>query len=456
MTRAARLLLAGALLAPVPVLAAGSPERAGAQDAVAANATAAAQAVRATVIVPRLLVAETLADSGGLVAQVDLGRVGGRAFASSVYPGDPATLGQVAGVAGLPRPPDSPLYVAASHPDAPESEAAPPGQEISAEAGATVAAARAAASAPAAPGGDGPGLAASASTTRAEQLADGSVVAQAESSVVGVSFPGGLAIGQVRSLATATLRPGASAPEVQTVTTVTAASVGGVPVEIGPDGITAPGPAGLPPGTLAPLEEQLRAAGISVRRIGGAPIAGGGSADTIEVRSAMAPPAPGLPAAVLVYRLGGATAAVARATHGGPSELEPPAVPPLAEAGAQPEPSAPAAATPDVRPPAIADRAPRGGRSVPEHRFAPASSPEVVTAPAFAPAEPAPASPDATATPGLPTAAAAKPAVFAADGLATLRDRYALVYLVVILAAVAGFAASTLFRTKGAAAQWSS
>lgn len=444
-----------ALLAPAPWLAAGPG---GAAETAGASAIAVAQAVRATVVVPRLLVVETLADTGGLVSQAELTPVGGQAFASSVYPGDPATFGQAAGAAGLPRPPDYPLYVAASHPSAPKAEAAPPGQELSADAGEATAAGRAAAGAVTGVG-EGPRLGVSESTARAERLADGSVVARAESLVEGAVFPGGLALGRVRSIVTATLAPGGATPDVQASTTVTSATVNGTPVAIGPDGLTTPAPAGLPAGTLRPLEDQLRQAGTSVRRVGAAPVQGGGSTDVIEVRSSAAAPAPGLPEGIVIYRLGGATAMVAAAgpTDAGPPELTPPPGVTLSDgqtAAAGPVPAPATAVAPGSLNPEPTGSQPRTART-----FLSAAPTPFLDKLSAAPVEPAaahlPSAPDATGT-AAPALAQPTLAAVGGDGLGNLRARYGQLYLVLILAGLAAFAGSALFRAKGAQARWNS
>ena len=467
MKRSAGALLLAALLVPAPLLAAGPAGRAGAAGVASFNATAAAQAMRTTVVVPRLLVAETLADGGGLVSQAELTSVGGRAFASSVYPGDPATAGQAAGAAGLPRPPDSPLYVAAAHPTAPKATASPPGQEMSAEADESSATGRATAGAarPAATpdGADGVVVAAAVSTARAEQQPGGSVVARAESLIDGAMFPGGLTIAHVRSAVTTTYRPGA-APEVEAVTAVTGAAVNGTPVGIGPDGITAPAPAGLPAGTLTPLEEQLRKAGTSVRRIGGAPVAGGGSADVIEVRTTATPPVPGLPEGIVIWRLAGATAAVTAGDSGAdPVDLAAPGVPadfPSPGSGSVPSPTPPQAAPEGVpSAPVFGGVGPSSsaGPTTPASGLSsgPTGGAELAEGFPSAVAGSQPASGEALADPLTGSPDRIRPAAFDRGGLGTLRARYGLLYLVMILAAVAGFAASAVFRTKGAHARWS-
>ena len=102
-----------------------------------------AQGVRASVVAPRFLVTETLADIGAAISQAQLTTVGGNAYASSLFPGDTAAYRQVAAGAGLPPPPPYPLEVSAAHPSEPEARADQPGQPMSAEAGPAKAARRA-------------------------------------------------------------------------------------------------------------------------------------------------------------------------------------------------------------------------------------------------------------------------------------------------------------------------
>jgi hypothetical protein len=455
---AARGLALVALLAPAPWLLARPAGGAGADAPAGFRATAVAQSVRVTVIVPRLLVVETLADVGGMVSQADLSPLGGQAFASSVYPGDPATAGQAAGAAGLPRPPDYPLYVAASHPSAPEAQTDPPGQHLSATATETGSSGRATAGATSSSGAtDGPPLGTLESTSVARRSEDGSVVARAESLVEGAVFPGGLTLGGIHSVVTATLRPGAAAPEVEAATTVTGAAVGDTPIEIGPDGITSPGPAGLPAGTLTPLEQQLHEAGTSVRRLGATPVEGGGSTDVIEVRVNAAPAAPGLPEGIVIYRLAGATAAVnvGAAGGGGPVLPEPPAATvPDSQPGPGDVVSTASSPLPATVPAPAGPRpgtARRGGDGPSPTAVAASDNPAPPTAGDTGSALVAPAATEAAA-PLMP-----RPALAGAgsDGLGTLRARYGQLYLVLILAALAGFAVSAVFRAKGAQARWS-
>jgi hypothetical protein len=416
------------------------PDRAGADDADSFTATALAQGMRASVVVPRFLVTETLADIGAAISQTQLSTVGGKAYASSLFPGDTAIYGQVAAALGLPPPPPYPLEVAADHPSEPEARADPPGQAMSAEAGPAKAESRAA-------------VLSSSSDTTVEALDDGSVVARAQSVVEGAAFPGNLHIARIHSVVTTTLAPGASTPTVEALTTVTGASIDGTAVTVGPDGIAAPEAVGLPPGTARTVEESLARGGTTVRRIKGEPIAGGASSDVIEVRSRVA--APGLPEGTLVYRLAGATASVLSGAAPSPPQPAPPVV------GDGPGPTAAGTAPGGIAGPATFT--PRAGS--PAASGAGASSASAAppgSMPALAPRPPTPAEAGDAAValpeptpPVLP--GTATPARFDGGRLGgALRDELAVLYLVLILGGLAAFAAASILRQKGVNRSWSS
>ncbi len=429
------------------------PETAGAADAAPFTATAVAQGMRVTLVVPRFLVAETLADGGAPVSQAQLTSLGGRAFASSLFPGDTATFQQAAAALGLPPLPAYPAQVSATHPTEPKAEAAPAGQSMSAEAGFDRAAGRAIAGGPP-PAGDGQTAAArSLSATTAEAAPDGSVVARAETVVEGAVFPGGLRIGRVGSVVTATLAPGAATPVVESLTTVTGAEVAGTAVEIGPDGITSPQAVGLPAGAAQPVDEALRQAGTSVRRVRGEPLAGGGSSDAIEVRSTLAP-APGVPEATVIYRLGGAAATVVRASLSSGDLLPPPDF-----AGGVPS------EVPGPAPESLGASGPASspvGLATPSPLSAPRSGAGAAFAVPYAgrpPDAPPPAPTTSGATTEQPLVAPDQLAASPLDRVrlaVDLRDELGWLYLALILGGLAAFAAASALRRKGVQHRWSS
>jgi hypothetical protein len=458
MGKGSRAVLCLAALGSAAALGAGPVGRAGADGLPSFTALALAQASRATFTVPGFLALETLADGGAPVSQAQLTALGGRAFGSTAYPGDTAThTEQLSGAAGLPAPPAYPLYVEASHPGQPKAEAAPPGQRMVAEATADSAAGMASTSLLPASDPARPVVAAALSATRVDAKPDGSVVARAESVVDGASFPGGLRIARIDSVAVATLGPGADKPAVQTTTTVTGAEVAGTAIEIGPDGITGPQPAGLPSGSSAPAQQALAEAGISVRRISSVPVSGGASADVIEVRSTLTPPAPGLPASHARYDLGGATVSVLTgAGFGSPVPLPTPAVGESATTGPQPP------TAPQITPGDELASPPAAGAAVPIALPATADTEAVSGAvapgeePSIAPASPAPGA-TAAPPPGAADGTVKRPAsIGVARPAANLRSQLGLLYLVVILAGIAAFAVASVFRTKGVQRTWSS
>lgn len=431
-----------AVVALAAVAGLAGPDKAGALDAASFTGTAVAQGVRTSIVAPRFLVTETLADSGAVISQAQLTTVGGKAYASSVFPGDTAVYRQVAAAMGLPPPPPYPLEVSAAHPSEPEARADHPGQPMSAEAGPVRAASRAA-------------VGGSVSNTTVDALEDGSVVARAESVVEGASFPGDLHIARIQSVVTAILAPGASAPTVEALTTVTGVSIGGTTVSIGPDGITAPQAVGLPSGTAQPLEESLARAGTTVRRIKGEPVAGGASSDVIEVRSGVA--APGLPEGTVLYRLAGATASVLTGALPSQAALAPPVV------GDGADPSADGT-TPGGASDAAVPEPPAGSPAEPLAASSSGSSFTTAAPRADIPtAGPPPVTPEPDAASALPEPAraggqeSAAPVRFDGGRLGDeLRDELGGLYLVLILGGLAAFAAASILRQKGVDRTWTS
>jgi len=412
-------------------------------------ATAVAQGVRATYTVPRFLVLETLADGAAPLAQAQVGSVTSSAFASTLYPGDTAiTNRQATDAAGLPPFPPYPFYVSAEHPVDPANTARGPGYDMSARAAEREAAARAA-------GGSSAGETASAAASVADAAVniegDGTVVARAVSVVQGARYGGVLSIGSVRSEAVARLAPGASEPTLQTRTVVSGVRVGDVAAEVGPDGVRAAGATAGPPGADS-LDATLAKAGLVVRRVGAEPLAGGGSADAIEIRSTPPLALPGVPPGTVTYRLGGAMATVVGA--GGPLPASP-----APEAGAtvsvttgrQPMGSE-AGGGPAASPPPIVD-AGAGPEPSPPPIAAALPSASDLAAPAGARTAPAPDRSDAALA--APPAAVARPAApvrLAAD----LDHEVGSFYLVLVLAGVAAIAAGGVWRAKGVNTPWSS
>jgi hypothetical protein len=287
---------------------------------------------------------------------------------------------------------------------------------MSAQAGATAAEARAATGGP--PAGPGqPAAATSWSVSRVQAQPDGSMVARAESVVVGLSFPGDLWIDRIVSVVTVTHKVGVAKPIVESATTVTGARVGTTAVEIGPDGILAPSPAGLPASSAAALDAALAAAGTTVHRVAGETLPGGASADALQVRTSSIS-VPGSPQATVVYRLGGAMATVL-----GRSALPPLLMPPLA--GTSPAPLTPTGSVPGA--------APTAGQLSP-----------LPTTSGLSPAGPGPVPAEASG----PLVAAVRPAAFDVPG------HLGLLYLVLLLGGVAAFVAASILRRSGVLRPW--
>lgn len=281
------------------------------------TATAVASATRVRVTVPpQAFTVEEVADGGASVAQAQVSSFGGKAFASSVYPGDTVvTAPQLAALAGVDASPEYPLYAAAEHPLQPSTEVeGPAGYGMEAEAGEQSAAARARA---------GAVQSADATVTHTAGIgsvaveADGTVVARAEAVSEGIAIAGVLRVGSIRSVAESVWRPADEHPTTaKTTTEVVGSTVNGVPVSIGPDGVQ---PLGVGfPEAGADAASALADAGIEVRLVDGASASGEGSSDVLEVVLTQSAPVPGNPGATVRYRFGGATALVAPAPDDSP------------------------------------------------------------------------------------------------------------------------------------------
>jgi hypothetical protein len=139
------------------------------------------------------------------------------------------------------------------------------------------------------------------------------VTASAETVNEALSYGGGaLRIASARSRSVTTYSAGADAPVTVTDLAVEGASAGGVSFSYGANGLVVANQ-GVPiPATdgLAQINQALAPAGVTVRMVGEAPVAGGRSADAFEVATTQAPPIPGVPPSVVRQRIGGATSAV--------------------------------------------------------------------------------------------------------------------------------------------------
>lgn len=307
---AAAVVTAGIVgfLFPVPFAraqATGAP-------AVAFSSLASAQAFRVTYTVPNYVIVSEIADVGAPVAQAILESSGlSRAFASAPYAGDTVVSapGLVAGATGAPvSPPDFPGYAAADHPGVPEKEVSDPSKTYMMRATAKERASEGTARIVAP--GIGAGSTSHSIVTRAP---DGTVTALSETITEGLSFEDGLLrIASVRSKSVTTLTPGSVKPVTKSELDIDGASVAGQRVGITTGGIvlgsqTIPVPVAE---VTKALNEALKSAGLSVRLVEGAPIAGGRTADALEVRSEHTVPVPGEPKGYLTYRFGGASSAI--------------------------------------------------------------------------------------------------------------------------------------------------
>ena len=274
--------------------------------------------------VDEFLVVETIADVGGPVSQAVLDDGGAsRSFASLPYPGETVITGPgLVAASGGPGLPPYPLEVSAEHPFRAAQEFADPTGAYSLRAEAT--AMKAEGLGRNTFGGDAPVSQSSSFATT--ELSNGAVEARAQSIVEGVTAGDGvLRLGRVRSLSRTVLSPEAATPVTTTELVVEGATVNGVGVTLGPEGLEMAG-------SGAPLPKELTTAladaGVSVRWVKGAPVAGGGAADGIQVTREGTVPVPGEPQDVSVLSVGGVVSYVRAG-----DDLGPPAGPADADVG---------------------------------------------------------------------------------------------------------------------------
>ena len=303
------LLVAGSLVG----LSSGNADARVSAEARAVAAQASAAGIRATVSAPGYLLVDTPVDAGGPLTQSVFESGGERTgFASSPYPGDLVLSlpGLLQGF-GLPAVPFGyPLIASASDPSSPESVVQDPTDSYLLKALASPSASSA--SAEVTPGAlpGGPGVRTSASTSVDEA---GTVTATASTSIDGLVIGGVIDLGVVRSRTLAILAPGAAEPSISRSLEVVGASVAGVAVTIGEDGVKV-ADSTLPAPVLEPIEDlvnnAVRALEIDVRIVKGGDLEGGAFGNTLEIRSERTLPLPGDPRGTISVVFGSTTASI--------------------------------------------------------------------------------------------------------------------------------------------------
>lgn len=277
--------------------------------------TASAQGGRASFAVPGFIVVDEIADAGGPVSQSLVDTLGALSFASMPYPGDLVISGPglFAGFTGQSLPGGYPLYVSASHPVAPEQSFADPtgSYQLLARAAAGTASSAARVQGQGREGASGASTGARAVTC--VLVDDDTITVTAETVNEALDFgAGALRIASVRSTSVTTYRAGQPRPVTKTELIVDGGSAGGTRFGFGPDGLVV-ADQGVPIPRASALEQLnavLAPAGVSLRFAGARELAGGASADVLEISVAGQAPVPGLPPGILRVRLGGATSAV--------------------------------------------------------------------------------------------------------------------------------------------------
>lgn len=250
--RAAALVGAVALLAPIPIAAVAGAQPGSSQWA----GSAAADGVRVGVVVNEFLFVSNVVDAGGPVAQAAASSISGsRGLAAYPYPGEIVLTahGQTSGAA-----PNYPLVAQSNNGGPAHSEVAQGPYDVTADSTDD----SSAASAQLVPGGGGAAAASTRAQARVRHDPDsGTVTAAAESTVEGFSVAGVLSIGRVHSFARMA-SPG-TAGKPASDTEFGDVRVGGQEVGVTDKGLVLAGTdVPLPPDSTA--NAALSAAGITV------------------------------------------------------------------------------------------------------------------------------------------------------------------------------------------------
>jgi hypothetical protein len=265
-------MAAAAGLGTVPWSSVGTAQAAEGDAVLTFSGLAAAGGVRVTVTVPGAPTTDTPIDGGGPTAQVAVDSIGtSTGYAAFPDPGQFAVsipglvVGVLAGGAGglppitLPSPPNYPFYVTSDASNAPEQSAGAGPWALSASSEPRSSEAQATA-------GFETGLAGKAAlvtSTASLGPAKGAVVAKAVSDLQGLTV-GPLTIGQVKSVATETLDSSGS-PTPSTELRIVGLRIGGVPVELTPQGFVAGGPTTYPVPLNPTLASVLKSSGITMQ-----------------------------------------------------------------------------------------------------------------------------------------------------------------------------------------------
>ena len=307
------------LVGPVLFATAGSVlpiGRAGANpDLEGYVASAIAYAGRVTFTVPKFAAVEDVIDGGGPLSQSLVDPFRAEAFAALPYPGDVAIAGPglFQAVTGVASPGGYPFYVTASYPTSPDQELKDPsglyGLSAKSGAGTSTGVARFSGQ-----GGQGQQSATGGSQAMASTVTESGVVtATAQTVNEGVNLgEGALRIAAVRS-ESATTYNGHGEPQTKTELIIEGGSAGGFSFAFGPQGLVI-GQGGTPVPASSGLEQlnaTLAPAGIHLGLAGVKQLAGGASANALEVSFHGKSPVPGIPDGIVTLRFGAATTTVA-------------------------------------------------------------------------------------------------------------------------------------------------
>ncbi|HEX9684067.1 MAG TPA: hypothetical protein VGA13_13365 [Acidimicrobiales bacterium] len=259
--RRTRLLLAAAGVTGAVVAAASTAGSQGLPPPVLGTyeAVAVADGLHGTYTIPDFAAVEEVFDGSTITASALISSFGvATGLASAPYPGETAVSlgGTLAGLTGVPAPPEYPL-VARSDPFSPDASVENQGYRL--EAHSKDRSVRA--SAELGQRGD----ARSGSSTLAEVLVEpdrARVVAAARSTTDGATYSGVLSIGRVRAEASV-IRTAGGEPVRHHDLTIDSISAGGIGLVVGPDGLDLAGQATLPVNLDAVLA-NLEASGVTI------------------------------------------------------------------------------------------------------------------------------------------------------------------------------------------------
>ena len=431
---------AGALaLAVAPLAAPGFAGRAHADDATPVSATGivTANGVGVDVLIPNYLIVQDVATGVPTAqSQYNSAAQSGAGFAALPYPGDTIVNAPalVSVLLGRSFPLSYPVYAVSRSGDGPQAvqnQAAGLSLTADSEEGAVVANAT-----EASPGGN-PSASSIVCDTSSKIDGNGNLVVTGDSDVKGLTVAGVLTIGEVHTHVVTTYDHSGGKPTNVASTVITGASIAGVPVSIGGDGLKVAGTAlgGLQP-LLGTINAALAAAKVKVSALSVTNTDTGAIAGGLQIVTTQTIPAPGNPMGTVTYSVGGVTTSVVAGSGAGVYNGTPPSTttPPVTS------PTPPAAGS-----------APPAGSTTGTGSTGSVLPVTGTTGGALAGAAPL-SSPPQLAAPAAPAVTMPQTMLLARQLGHPLR----VFYLVLLVGGLAGMVSTALWKLKGAKARWTS